>query len=100
MIELFSSGRQLYARLLSTSSLHSGRRAARRRRLCRRGRRRRAAGAGGAALLAELACDWAPRQRLLVRVLAAKAGEAGAHGDELRQLLAAVDFNQHFARRQ
>jgi hypothetical protein len=38
------------------------------------------------------------RQRLLLRVLATKAAEAGSHADELRQLLGALDYNRHYER--
>lgn len=64
-------------------------RAGRRGELARRGGELRAA-------LGALRRDWSNRQRLLLRVLAAKAAEAGSHADELRQLLGALDFSRHF----
>ncbi|KAI3426972.1 hypothetical protein D9Q98_006916 [Chlorella vulgaris] len=48
--------------------------------------------------LARLRRDFSNRRRLLLRVLATKAAEAGSHADELRQLLAALDFNAFFER--
>lgn len=48
------------------------------------------------AALGTLRRDWSNRQRLLLRVLAAKAAEAGSHADELRQLLGALDFSRHY----
>ncbi|KAL4854307.1 Gamma-tubulin complex component 6 [Chlorella vulgaris] len=48
--------------------------------------------------LARLRRDFGNRRRLLLRVLATKAAEAGSHADELRQLLAALDFNAFFER--
>jgi hypothetical protein len=57
---------------------------------------RRAADASAA--LARLRRDYANRQRLLLRVLATKAAEAGSHADELRQLLGALDYNRHYER--
>eukprot|EP00887_Chlorella_sp_A99_P001169 scaffold14.g1169.t1 len=50
--------------------------------------------------LAVLAREYGSRQRLLLRVLAAKAAEAGSHADELRQLLGALDYNGWFAAQQ
>ena len=49
-----------------------------------------------AAHLATLRREFGNRQRLLLRVLATKAAEAGSHADELRQLLGALDFNRFF----
>jgi hypothetical protein len=46
--------------------------------------------------LAALRREFGNRQRLLLRVLATKAAEAGSHADELRQLLGALDFNRYF----
>jgi hypothetical protein len=46
--------------------------------------------------LAGLRREFGNRQRLLLRVLATKAAEAGSHADELRQLLGALDFNRYF----
>jgi hypothetical protein len=48
--------------------------------------------------LGALRSEYTSRQRLLLRVLSAKAAEAGAHVDELRQLERALDFNRHFER--
>ncbi|KAL4444278.1 hypothetical protein ABPG75_012015 [Micractinium tetrahymenae] len=62
------------------------------------GRRAELAKRGGElrAALGALRRDWSNRQRLLLRVLAAKAAEAGSHADELRQVLGALDFSRHY----
>ena len=49
-----------------------------------------------ASRLALLRREFGSRQRLFVRVLQTKAGEAGSHADELRRLLGAVDGNRWF----